>query len=57
VLLGKASGTWNIETALRFSLEFRQLALSLNTSKWAHIMYLEDWQLGTPEIEPIVKKS
>ena len=54
VVVAHASGISNASNVLDFSRRFKQLVKSLSPGPWAHIVYLDDWQLGTPDIEPIV---
>jgi hypothetical protein len=54
VILARLKGQWNEEMAVVYANEFKQQALPLQESNWAHIVYLDDWELGTPEFEPIV---
>ncbi|WP_333608881.1 hypothetical protein [Arsukibacterium sp.] len=56
VILAKARGCWNRYTAEDYAAQFKALALPLAGSDWAHIVYLDDWQLGVPEIEPVVQE-
>lgn len=55
VLLAVVRGGWNERTALDYADAFKQAAKPLLGQPWAHIVYLDDWQLGVPEIEPIVR--
>ena len=56
VILARASGSWNHFTAEDYASEFKALAMSLTGDDWAHIVYLNNWELGAPAIEPIVKE-
>jgi hypothetical protein len=56
VVYAKVHGAWNDFTALRFSNEFKALAKQDMPEKWAHIVCLDDWELGIPEIEPIIQE-
>lgn len=56
VLILKASDQWNGETALSFEKQWYTLASSFNKQPWAHIALLDEWQLNTPEVEPIIHK-
>lgn len=55
VLMAVLRGGWNERTALDFADAFKQTAKPLLGQPWAHIVYLDDWELGVPEIEPIVR--
>ena len=54
VVLAVANGSWNRFTAEDYAKEFKAVAKPLIGSDWAHIVYLDNWELGVPEIEPII---
>ena len=54
VILASLSGGWSRFTAEDYASEFKTLAAPLAGTDWAHIVYLDNWQLGVPEIEPII---
>lgn len=56
VILASISGGWSHFTAEDYASEFKALAAPLAAGDWAHIVYLDNWQLGVPEIEPIVQQ-
>ena len=39
-----------------YSKALKLAAAKFKGQQWAHIVYLDDWQLGTPDIEPIVQE-
>ena len=53
VILATTNGSWNRFTAEDYAAEFKALAQPLTAAPWAHIVYLDNWQLGVPEIEPV----
>jgi hypothetical protein len=55
VILAVVSGSWDKIAALDYACEFKALAAGLIDAPWAHIVYLEQWQLGVPEMEPVVQ--
>ena len=55
ILCLKAKGQWNLETALDFEEAWRELATSISHAPWAHIAYLDEWDLNTPDVEPVIK--
>ncbi len=55
VIMAIANGSWDRRTAEEFSAEFIRLAQPLSQAPWAHLVYLDNWQLGVPEIEPVIK--
>jgi hypothetical protein len=44
--------SWNVETAIRCSLEYKALAETICHSPWACVVNLLSWELGTPDIWP-----
>lgn len=54
ILNASVSGVWNEAIAKRYQTAFVKHASALSSSPWAHIVYLDSWVLGTPEIEPII---
>ncbi|MEO3678430.1 hypothetical protein [Rheinheimera fenheensis] len=54
VILASVNGSWNRFTAEDYAQEFKVLAKPLAGTDWAHIVYLDNWQLGVPEIEPVI---
>lgn len=56
VILAKATGSWNRFTAEDYASQFKALAMPLCGEHWAHIVYLDSWQLGAPAIEPVVQE-
>lgn len=56
ILYAKLNGSWNKETAFRFSREFKALIEKSMPHRWAHFVCLNDWELGVPEFEPIIQE-
>jgi hypothetical protein len=56
VVLACIRGCWDRFAAEDYSRAFKAAATRLTGQPWAHIVYLDDWQLGTPDIEPIVQE-
>ena len=54
VLLADAKGAWNMSTAVRYAEQIMLQAKKVSSNRWGHIVFLDDWGLGTPEIEPII---
>ncbi|MDX5405651.1 MAG: hypothetical protein LPK11_01240 [Chromatiaceae bacterium] len=54
VILASVNGSWNRFTAEDYAQEFKALVKPLAGTDWAHIVYLDNWQLGVPEIEPVI---
>lgn len=55
VLCATLSGSWNVQAAEEFSKQFALQATPLLGHKWGHLVLLEDWDLGVPEIIPIIE--
>jgi hypothetical protein len=56
ILCAKLSGSWNSQTAEQFAEEFIANADCLIGQPWGHLVLLEDWDLGVPEIVPIIER-
>lgn len=56
ILLAKLSGAWNEEAARAFSQNLKTTVMPLIGADWGHLVYLDDWRLGVPEIKPIVEE-
>jgi hypothetical protein len=51
------NGSWNRETAVEFSEQFKRACSPLlDGNKWAQVAYFDDWELGVPEIEPVIRQ-
>lgn len=61
VLLTVVRGGWGERTAMDYCDAFKTAAKSFISANkglgqdWAHIVYLDDWELGSPDIEPIIR--
>lgn len=56
VLCARLLGSWNAQTAEQFAEEFIVKASPLLGQPWGHLVLLEDWDLGGPEIVPIIER-
>ena len=56
VLVARLRGSWNEEAALAYENAFMTAAKPLTDIEWAHLVYLDDWDLGVPEIVPVVER-
>ncbi|WP_157729701.1 hypothetical protein [Bacterioplanes sanyensis] len=56
VVVAHLAGGWNLEAALAYDQQFRDCAAKLAQSgqPWAHLVTLDDWSLGVPEINPVI---
>jgi len=55
VVMAVVRGGWNERTARDYAEAFQQAAAPLSGADWAHLVYLDDWVLGVPEIEPVIR--
>lgn len=55
LVVAKVSGAWSKYTAEQYVREFKSRVQSFSSQNWWQMVLLEDWILGTPEIEPIIK--
>lgn len=53
VLLVRINGAWNKEETQAYFTKMKQLTIEVIKQPWAQIVYLNDWELGTPENEQI----
>jgi hypothetical protein len=56
ILCATLSGSWNVQTAEAFATRFMAEAQPLLGNDWGHLVVLEDWDLGVPEIIPIIER-
>lgn len=54
ILVAHVADSWNKECAQLFSQQFKLQVKPLLGEDWGHLVYLDDWELGVPEIEPII---
>jgi len=53
VLLARIDGAWNEEETRAYFKKMKQLTKEVIKQPWAQIVYLNDWELGTPENEQL----
>jgi hypothetical protein len=56
VIFAVLKESWNEEAAFKFKDEFEAAVAKLNKEHWAHFVLLDDWELGVPEMVPIVQE-
>lgn len=56
ILYARLSGAWNEETAIHYVKEFKRLVYNDLPAQWAHVVYVDGWGMGTPDIEPVIEK-
>ena len=56
VLFAEFFNSWDERVALDYSNDLKRIVGSFNGAYWAHIVLMDKWELGTPEIEPIIKR-
>jgi hypothetical protein len=54
IIIARLTGSWNKECAEKFSQAFTKQVKLLKTPRWAHLVFLDDWQISVPEIAPVV---
>ncbi|MCD8520769.1 MAG: hypothetical protein LRY66_01940 [Saccharospirillaceae bacterium] len=54
ILVARLSGSWNEEAARAYDKALREHVAELPPS-WGHMVLLDEWQLGVPEIGPIIE--
>jgi len=55
ILFARLKGTWNREAAESFSQTFKQEASPLIDKPWGHLVYLDDWDLCSPDMFPVIE--
>ena len=55
VLIAMVKGSWSQQDAEDFAREFKAVVSPLLRDKWASVILLDNWQLGVPGIEPVIK--
>ncbi|PKF63298.1 hypothetical protein CW745_00120 [Psychromonas sp. psych-6C06] len=55
ILLAELIGSWNEQSALQFEAAFKKIAITM-PKPWAHIVYLNDWELCVPEMYSIIER-
>lgn len=56
VLVVRLVGSWNKECAFNFAQEIKVAIQLLSQNPWGLLLYLDDWDLGVPEMTPIIKE-
>lgn len=54
-LYAELTGAWNMEAALAFERDMMAHAQTL-PAQWGHLVYLDHWELGTPEITAVIER-
>ena len=55
VLFAVLKGGWNLDTAQRFSRDFKKEAAPLCGERWGHFVDLTNWELGVPGVDNVIK--
>jgi hypothetical protein len=55
VIYAALYGSTNAELITRFSDEIKRVASENMPEQWGHVVWLEDWELTTPETEPFIQ--
>jgi len=56
VLIAKIIGAWNREEGEQYFSELKRITRHLIQSPWAMVVYIDDWQLGTPGSDEVTLK-
>jgi hypothetical protein len=56
VMIFQAYGAWNRETALSFVDKVTLVAAPIVGSDWAMLSIISDWELSTPDCNPIIRQ-
>ncbi|RPJ68804.1 hypothetical protein DRW07_00275 [Alteromonas sediminis] len=55
MLFARLKGTWNKEAAVSFAQRFKAQAAPLVERPWGHVVYLDDWDLCSPDMFPVIE--
>lgn len=55
VLIAMVKGSWGERDAEDFARELKAVVTPLLGEDWASVILLDNWQLGVPGIEPVIK--
>lgn len=55
IMIAELKGGWNTDTAHAFCRDFKLEVEAINDKPWGHIVYLADWEMGTPGVDVIAK--
>jgi hypothetical protein len=55
IIVARLAGSWNKECAQNYAQDFKSIAHQLSHQSWGHLVYLDDWELGVPEMTPIIQ--
>lgn len=56
IVIARLSGAWNKEAAQVFERQFHQCASGLAGTRWAHLVYLGEWDLCSSELFPVIER-
>lgn len=55
IIIAELQGSWNEQSGLQFEHQFKKIASTM-PPRWAHLVYLNDWELCVPEMMPIIER-
>ena len=56
ILYIECVGTWNEETALNYKADIISNINKFNGKNWASVCILDNWNLNTPEVVPVLQE-
>ncbi|MDP2560952.1 hypothetical protein [Psychrobium sp. 1_MG-2023] len=56
VFIATLHDSWNKETAQAYSEEFKEAVQPLTSDSWGHLVFLDHWQLATPDVIPVIEE-
>lgn len=54
ILIARLAGSWNVECSDSFSEQFKHYVKPLIGKPWGHLVILDEWQLGVPQISTVI---
>lgn len=55
ILFSRHTGSWNQDTAQIYSQALIHTAKPICHNPWAHLVYMDDWDLGAIEMQPVIQ--
>ncbi|MFT6896665.1 MAG: hypothetical protein ACJA13_001068 [Paraglaciecola sp.] len=56
IVVSHITGQWSDQTALKYEYAMHELVASLAEREFSHLLFFEDWELSTPDVQPIVER-
>jgi hypothetical protein len=57
IIISWVYGKWNASLAKQYDEQLKILVPTFNGKPWARLVFFDRWEIGTPEIEPIIRAT